>query len=453
MQADDTAAWGHESLGLFTDFYELTMLRAYHALGMRETAVFSLFVRRLPPRRNYLVACGIDAVLDALATLRFADADIAYLAEQGFPPDFLDWLAGFRFRGDVHAVAEGTPVFANEPILEVVAPIAEAQLVETLVINQVGFATMVASKAARVVEAAAGRPVIDFGGRRAHGLDAALKAARAAYVAGAVSTSSVLAGKAFGIPVAGTMAHSFIQAFGDEAEAFRAFASVYPETVLLVDTYDTLAGVEKVIALARALGPDFKVRAVRLDSGDLAALAKAARGRLDEAGLSEVGIFVSGGLDEGKVHDLLAAGAPIDGFGVGTDLVVSADAPSLDIAYKLTEYAGAGRVKLAEGKHSLPGRKQVFRGISSGSAAGDVIARHDETLPGTPLLEPVMRGGERLHPPEPVATIRARCLHEIARLPAPLRAPAPADPPYPVTISPALQADETRARAAATGAG
>ena len=434
-----------KSLGLFTDLYELTMLRAYREIGLSETAVFSLFVRRLPQERNFLVACGLDDFLEELEALRFEADDIAYLRAEGFPKDFRDSLASFRFSGDVFAVPEGTPIFANEPILEIVAPIGEAQIIETLAINQIGFETLIASKAARVISAASGRAVIDFGSRRAHGLDAAIKAARASYVAGAVSTSNVLAGRLYAIPIAGTMAHSFVQAFDDEMDAFRAFARVYPETVLLVDTYDTIEGVRKVIALAKELGDAFKVRAVRLDSGDLVALSIAARALLDAAGLEKVGIFASGGLDEAKIADLLAAGAPIDGFGVGTDLVVSGDAPSLDIVYKLTEYAGEGRIKLSSGKRTLPGRKQVFRVIEDGVAVHDTIARADEALPGMPLLKQVMESGRRLETPRPVADIRADCLDAIAKLPLALCALEKATP-YPVAVSHALADDEHAVR-------
>jgi nicotinate phosphoribosyltransferase len=368
------------------------------------------------------------------------------LKTQGFPDDFLDRLARFRFSGTVNALAEGTPFFAGEPILEVVAPIGEAQLIETLAINQLGFEIMIASKAVRVVHAAGGRPVIDFGGRRAHGLDAALKAARAAYVGGAVATANVLAGRDYGIPVAGTMAHSFVEAFDDELQAFRAFARIYPETVLLIDTYDTLRGAEKVIALARELGPDFKVRAVRIDSGDLLELSRGVRAKLDAAGLTQVGIFVSGGLNEDKVAALVAAGAPIDSFGVGTDLVVSADAPSLDLVYKLTEYAGAGRLKLSPDKRTLPGRKQIFRRFAAGIAVGDTLARDGEALPGEPLLHPVMRDGRRLAPSPALAAIRDRAASERARLPQALLNIAPAEPPYPVAVSEALAAEERRVR-------
>lgn len=425
------------SLGLFTDLYELAMLRAYWELGHDDEAVFSLFIRRLPPARNFLVACGVGDLLDQLESLRFDKADLAYLSTRGFPDSFLDRLAGFRFTGDVNALPEGTPFFANEPILEVIAPISEAQLIETLILNQVGFGTLIASKAARIVAAAQGRTVIDFGGRRAHGIDAAIKGARAAYVAGAAATSNVEAGRVYGIPIAGTMAHSFVESFANEAEAFCAFIRVHPETVLLVDTYDTVAGVKRVIALARELGDRGKVRAVRLDSGDLAKLSKEARKLLDEAGLRHIGILASGGLNEAEIEALLAAGAPIDSFGVGTDLVVSTDAPAFDIAYKLTEYAGEGRMKFSTGKRTLPGRKQVFRRFENGVAQGDIIARGGETLAGSALLVPAMKAGMRLAS-EPLEKVRARCMAEVARLPAPLRALEHADPPYPVEVSPAL---------------
>lgn len=431
-----------ETLALFTDLYELTMLQAYFDAGMDGEAVFSLFVRRLPSQRNYLLACGLSEVLSCLEHLRFTADSLAYLASLGqFSDAFLDWLAGFRFTGTVHAMPEGTPVFANEPILEVVAPLAEAQLVETLVMNQIHLQTLLASKAARVVAAAQGRRAIDFGARRMHGADAALKAGRALYIAGIDATSNVLAGQVYGIPVAGTMAHSFIQACPDELTAFRRFTRSYPRTILLVDTYDTMRGIDHVIALSRELGRDFQVTAVRLDSGDLAALAKAARARLDAAGLGQVGIFLSGGLDEAEVARIIESGAPVDGFGVGTAMGVSADAPSLDLAYKLAAYEGRGRVKLSAGKPVLPGRKQVFRIEEEGRAVRDVIARADETLPGRPLLAPVMREGRRLPGTEiALADIRSHAAAERARLPERLCGLAPATPPYPVLVSDGLAA-------------
>ena len=384
----------------------------------------------------------------ALESLVFAEEDIAYLSMQGaFPESFLNRLTEFRFTGDVHAVPEGTPIFANEPILEVVAPIGEAQLIETLVLNQIGLQTILASKAARVVQAAQGRPIVDFGGRRAQGLDAAIKGARAFFVAGVSATSNVLAGKKYGIPVTGTMAHSFIEACASEPEAFRRFAEVFPDTVLLVDTYDTLQGVRNVVELARSLAPSFHVRGVRLDSGDLLRLSVEARRMLDEAGLSLLKIFASGGLNEHEIERLLRAGAPIDAFGVGTDMSVSADAPSLDIAYKLTEYAGTGRMKLSMGKRTLPGRKQVFREIREGRAVRDVIGRFDEALPGRPLLAPVMRKGRALPAARPtIAAIRAQAQDALGELPDDVQALEPVEHPFEVAISPMLAEDERRLR-------
>ena len=450
-----------DGLTLFTDLYQLTMLQAYFEEGMTEPAVFSLFVRRLPRNRNFLVACGLDTVLDYLETLRFTQRDLDYLDTLGmFSDRFLAWLTDFRFAGDVHAVREGTPVFANEPIVEVEAPLPEAQLIETFLLNQVQLQTMLASKAHRVVAAAKGRTVIDFGARRMHGTDAALNAARAFRIAGVNATSNVLAGKRFGIPVAGTLAHSYIQAHGDEAAAFRAFADLYPETVLLIDTYDTLAGVEKVITLAKQLGEDFKVRAVRLDSGDLLDLSRRVRDALDQAGLHSVQIIASSSLDEYEIDKLISSGASLDGFGVGTAMGVSADAPFLDIVYKLASYAGEGRVKLATDKPVLPGRKQVYR-ISDGDRdTGDTIARADENLPGRPLLELVMRKGERLSPPNAdLAEIRSYADEQVARLPDAVRNLPEADLPYPVEISPKLNTyheevvRQTAARSLGTSAG
>lgn len=437
---------------LLTDLYQLTMLKAYWAEGMRGEAVFSLFVRRLPKSRNYLVACGLEEALRYLETMRFSDEALDFLRDRpDFSREFIDWLAAFRFTGSVRAVPEGTPVFGNEPILEVTAPIAEAQLVETFVMNQVHLQTMLASKASRVVHAAAGRPIVDFGLRRMHGADAGLKSARAFYVAGVSSTSNVLAGLVYDMPIAGTMAHSYIQAHDDELEAFRAFVRAYPETVLLVDTYDTLEAVRKITFLARELGDDFRVRAIRLDSGDMLALSVASRKILDEAGLERVGIFASGSLDESGVAELVARGAPVDAFGVGTKMGVSDDAPYLDTVYKLVEYSGRGRLKLSADKKVLPGPKQVFRVEENGTAVKDVLAASDEKLFGRPLLETVMRGGRRVNA---VATdlqaARRRAADEIARLPAHVRALAPADPPYPVEVSESLRATAERIAAEVT---
>lgn len=426
---------------LFTDLYELTMLQAFLERGMTGEAVFSVFVRRLPAERNYLMAAGLETVLDYLERVRFEPADIDYLATLGlFGDTLLNWLVDFRFTGDVYALREGTPVFAEEPIVEIVAPLTQAQVIETFVTNQIQLQTMLASKASRVVTAAQGCRVVDFGARRMHGLDAAAKAARAFAIAGVQGTSNVEAARRYGLDPAGTMAHSYIQAFDDEMEAFRAFTALYPDTVLLVDTYDTLKAVEKVVALAQEQGDAFRVRALRLDSGDLAALTKAARTKLDAAGLTGVGLFVSGGLDEYRVRDLLDAGAPIDGFGVGTRMGTSADAPSLDIVYKLCEYEDAGRIKLATGKTLLPGRKQVFRREETDQAVGDVIARDGEDVDGRPLLEPVMRGGRRLADAPPLADLARNAEVELARLPDHIRAIGAAEPAYEVRVSDALAA-------------
>ncbi len=436
-------AWVDDAnAALFTDLYELTMLQAYWREGLDGEAVFSLYFRNLPESRNFCLACGLGDALAYLETLRFTSESLDFLSRQEqFSDEFLGWLGGLRFDGDVWALPEGTPVFPEEPLLEVVAPLPVAQLAESFLMNQVHLQTVLASKAARVVHAAAGRTVADFGLRRMHGTDAAMKGARAYHVAGLDGTSNVLAGKVYGVPITGTMAHSYIQAHDDELEAFRQFATLYPETVLLVDTYDTLEGVRHVARLARELGGEFRVRAIRLDSGDLAEMAKASREILDEAGLESVEIFASGGLDEHRVARLVASGAPIDGFGVGTRMGVSHDAPDLDVAYKLTAYAGRGRLKLSPGKRILPGRKQVFRTERGGEATGDVVARHDESLPGRPLLVQVMAGGERLPAGrESLDENRERARREVAALPARVRDLAPAAPPYPVEVSPGLRA-------------
>jgi len=429
-----------ENAALLTDLYELTMVRAYHEQQMTDIAVFDLFMRRLPEQRNYLVAAGLDDALRYLERLHFTEASIAFLRSRPeFTDDFCDWLRNFRFTGDVYAVPEGTPVFADEPIMEVVAPIAEAQLAETFLLNQITMQTVLASKAARVVHAAQGRTAVDFGMRRMHGTDAALKAARAFHIAGIDATSNVLAGQIYGMSITGTMAHSYIESHDSEIEAFRCFMDVYPDTVLLVDTYDTIAGVQKVIELAEQLGDEFRVRAIRLDSGDLAALAKQSRRMLDDAGLNDVGIFASGGLDEHAIAELVAGEAPLDGFGVGTSMGVSKDAPALDSVYKLVAYEGQPRMKLSRNKATLPGRKQVFRCSEGTDEAHDVIALADETdksIGGRPLLRKVMENGLRLAPgKESLEQARKHCAEETARLPQRLRSLDPADPPYPVRVS------------------
>jgi nicotinate phosphoribosyltransferase len=395
----------------------------------------------MPPNRNYIVAAGFADVLEFLTEFRFTDDELDCLQSyQEFSQEFLEHLATLRFSGDVYAVPEGTIVFPNEPLLQVIAPIMEAQLIETFVLNQVHFQSLAATKAARVVSSAQGRSVVDFGSRRAHGTDAALKVARATFLAGGDGTSNVLAARMFDIPAVGTVAHSYVQAHDDELASFEAFASLYPQTTLLVDTYDTLEGVHKVIDLSRKLGQRFHVRAVRLDSGDLGRLALQARRMLDEAGLQKVKIFASSGLDEYKIQELVKSGAPIDAFGVGTKLAVMADAPELDMAYKLVEYAGKGRLKLSPNKLLYPGRKQVFRQIDNGRMAGDMIGRFDELLPGELLLQPLLRHGQ------PMARVdlkesRRRLQRELDRLPAHLRGLEAESLPYHVTFSTNLQAD------------
>lgn len=409
--------------GTFTDLYELTMGQTYVASGMEGIAVFELFYRELPPCRRYAVSAGVGNVLDFLERFRFDETDLRFLRDEGkLSEAFLRRLAETRFTGDVNAVPEGTPVFPGEPVIQVIAPILEGQLVETYVLNQIHFQSVIASKAARVVEAAAGRTVVDFGSRRSHGVDAALHAARVAYVAGAAGTSNVLAGKRFGIPLFGTMAHSFVQAHDRELAAFESFERQFPQATLLVDTYDTLEGVRNVIRLAEALGDDCQIRGIRLDSGDLAELAVQSRRLFDEAGLGDIRIFASGGLDEHRIAELIDRRAPIDGFGVGTKLCVASDAPDLDFAYKLVEYEGLGRTKRSPSKETLPGRKQVFRRVSDGIYQGDMLALASETHAGEPLLLPVMRDGAVLPGVrESIAESRERAIRERSRLPEAVR--------------------------------
>lgn len=440
-----------ETSALFTDLYELTMAQAYAAEHMDQVGVFELAFRKMPANRNFIVAAGIGDVLDFLSKVRFQDDELAYLSRiHRFSDEFLKRLKNIRFTGDVYAVPEGTIVFPNEPIVQVIAPILEAQLVETFVLNQIHFQSLSAAKAARVVEAAKTRSVVDFGSRRAHGTDAALKVARATFLAGGTGTSNVLAGWIYGIPVFGTMAHSYIQAHDTEAAAFQAFVAQFPDTTLLVDTYDTLEGVRRVIHLSRELGDRFHVSAVRLDSGDLGALAIQTRLLLDEAGLKDVTIFASSSLDEYEIQRLVNSGAPIDAFGVGTKLAVMEDASHLDMAYKLVEYAGKGRLKLSTSKFLYPGRKQVFRQTGNGRMISDVIARFDEPLAGEPLLQPVMRAG-RSTASINLAESRRRFQCELARLPDYLRSLQPAGSGYPVTFSVQLRTDLRRIQAQVAG--
>lgn len=428
---------------LLTDLYQLKMAEAYLARGAVETAVFEFFVRRLPPGRGFLLAAGLEQALDFLEGFSFSAEDIAWLRGAGmFGAAFLDRLADFRFAGDVHAMPEGTVFFPNEPILRVTAPLPQAQLVETRLINILHFQSLIASKAARHVLLAQGKQLVDFGLRRAHGAEAGLMAARASYLAGYDGTATVLAGKCFGIPLFGTMAHSFIQAFDDESLAFEAFAESHPDDlVLLLDTYDTEAAARKLVALApRLRARGLRVKAVRLDSGDLVALSKIVRAILNDGGLGDVAIIVSGGLDDADIRALLDAGAPVDSFGVGTSLTTSSDAPALDCAYKLEEYAGVARRKRSAGKATLPGRKQVWRRVApDGRMGGDVIALDQERFDGAPLLHPVMRQGRRIAPAPSLAESRARARDNLARLPDPLRR-LDAGATYRVEISDALRA-------------
>lgn len=427
---------------LLVDLYELTMMQAYWKEGITGRATFDLFVRRLPPERNFLLAVGLETAIDLLERLRFTPTELEYLETTGsFESGFLDMLGQFRFSGDVEAMAEGTIAFAREPLLRLTAPIVEAQYFESLLMNQFHVQTMLASKAARVVLAADGRRLVDFGLRRMHGVDSGVGGGRAYWIAGFAGTSNVLAGSLYDIPVMGTMAHSYVQCHESELDAFRSFVATYPETVLLVDTYDTHRGIERVIELAAQLGDEFRLRGVRLDSGDLGELARDARLRLDEAGLTEVEIFASGNLDEHRVAELVGTGAPIDAFGIGTRLGTSEDAPNLDLVYKLAELGDRPLLKLSTDKSTLPGVKQVWRRMDSGGAmAGDVIGLDGEELEGEPLLTPKMRDGTRLDSArEDLAAVRERAERELAALPAAIRSLTAAERPYPVEVSGALK--------------
>jgi len=423
---------------LVTDLYELTMVQAYLELGMTDTAVFELFVRKLPPQRSFLIAAGLRQALDFIQDMRFGDEELEWIERSKlFRPGFAAQLARLRFTGDIHALPEGTAFFPNEPLLRVTAPMPEAQLLETRLLNLVHFQTVVASKAARSRLAAPGKGLIDFGLRRAHGAEAGVLAARASYLAGFDGTSTVIAAPMFGIPVFGTMAHSFVQAHESERAAFEHFASVFPENaVLLIDTYDTVEGARKAVDAAQS----FTMKGVRLDSGDLDTLSRQVRKVLDEAGMKNAIIFASGNLDEYRVAELVGAGAPIDSFGIGTSLVTSADYPYLDAVYKLQEYAGRPRRKRSTGKATWPGRKQVYRHYDAdGRFLRDVVTVEGDPQPGERLLQPVMQGGRPLAAPR-LESSRQRVLDQLARLPAALCGLQPAPAAYPVEIAPALQA-------------
>src|SRR5437660_3513242 len=427
---------------LLTDLYQLNMMQAYLDRGETKAAVFEFFVRKLPRDRGFLIAAGLEQVLGFLEQLRFTREELVWLGNTGrFGKNFLDHLADLRFTGDVHAMPEGTVFFANEPILRVTAPLPQAQLVETRVINLLQFQSMIAAKAARMVLAAPGKRLVDFGLRRAHGAEAGLLAARASYIAGFAGTATVLADKLFGIPIFGTMAHSYVQMHDDESQAFENFARARPKNLTFaIDSYDTEAAARKVVALApRLKAAAITVGGVRLDSGDLVALSKNVRRILDEGGLGDVTIFASGGIDENSIATMLRAAAPIDGFGIGSSLTTSSDAPGLDCACKLEEYAGVPRRKLSAGKATWPGRKQVWRRLASdGRMAGDTLSVEDDDQPGEPLIELVMRAGKPLEPRPTLDQIRAHAARELERLPEPLRRLEP-DASYPVEVSDALR--------------
>jgi nicotinate phosphoribosyltransferase len=440
---------------LLTDLYQLTMLQTYFEHGMTETAVFELFFRRLPPgQRNFFLAAGLEQVVEFLEGLCFRADELEWLARQNrFTPRFIDQLARLRFTGDVDAILEGSVFFANEPAVRVVAPLPQAQLVETRLMNLVHFQTMIATKAARAVLHAPDKLLIDFGLRRAHGAEAGLLAARATYLAGMSGSATVLAGTRYGVPIFGTMAHSFIQAHDSELQAFERYARSHPNNItFLIDTYDTEAAAHKVVQLAPKLARDgIHIRAVRIDSGDLGEHARRVRAIFDQGGLREVKIFVSGGIDEFAIRELLTLKrAPIDGFGIGSGMDTSYDVPTLDCAYKLQEYAGRPRRKRSEGKATWPGRKQVYRSYrDDGCMRSDLLTLDSDAQPGTALLQPVMRNGRRLPELQTLSQARDRARTELSRLPEPLRRLEPVDL-YPVQISDRLRelAEEVdRARA------
>ena len=430
------------SSALLTDLYQLTMLQGYFEKRMEETAVFELFIRDLPQQRGFLLAAGLEQALDYLEHLQVTPDELEWLAGSGpFGRDFVDYLGKLRFTGDVQAMPEGTIFFPPEPILRVVAPLPQAQLVESRLLNLLHFQTMIASKAARAVLAAQGRSVVDFGFRRAHGAEAGVLAARAAYLAGLAGSATVAAGHSFGIPIYGTMAHSFIQAHDDELEAFAHFAHSQPDNViLLIDTYDTEAAARKVVSLSSRLRQEgVTVKGVRIDSGDLAEHARQVRRILDDGGLTQVRILASGNLDDIAIQALVASGTPIDDFAIGTRLVTSTDAPYLDCVYKLQEYAGRARRKRSEGKATWPGRKQVYRRYGAdGRMAADVLTLEGDPHEHEALLQPCLVAGKRIAPSPSLSALRRRAAAQLSRLPEHLRQ-LQVSPPYPVLIASALQ--------------
>jgi nicotinate phosphoribosyltransferase len=442
---------------LLTDQYEITMAASYHRLGRNEPAVFELFVRKLPPNRDWLLVCGLGPTLRLVSEMRFGPAELEYLGTLGCNDDFLGYLEGFRFSGDIEAMPEGTIAFANEPLVRVTAPLIAAQLLETLLLNQINFQTMIATKAARVVLAAGGGEpgrgdrVIDFSPRRDHGVDAAMKAARASAIAGLGGTSNVAAAMRYGLRPVGTMAHSYVLSFESEEKAFEAFMRDNPgNATLLVDTYETIEGVRRAIEASRRT--EIPLTGVRLDSGDLAALAGEARRLLDEAGMEDARIVASGDLEEKRIAELCAAGVPIDIWGVGTDLGTSRDSPVVNGVYKivadLSGEAWRGVAKRSEAKETLPGAKQVFRRFEGTTMKEDVVAVADQQLDGEPLLVPAMKEGEIVLA-ETLEEMRQRTERSLRSLPADLRGYG-VNPPYPVKHSELLTA---AAQLPGTGAG
>jgi nicotinate phosphoribosyltransferase len=432
-----------DELGLFTDLYQLTMAQSYFQQQQNRLATFSLFIRKYPPSYTYFVAAGLATVVEYLAQVRFPAAALTYLRSTGrFSDAFLAYLAQWRFQGDVLALPEGRLCFVNEPFVEVTAPILDAQLVESFIVNAIHLQTLIATKAARCVQAARGRSLVDFALRRTHGTDAAMKVARASYLAGFDATSNVLAGKQYGIPIAGTMAHSYVTCFPEEIAAFRAYATTYPaQTILLIDTYDTLSGARRAAVVGQEMARQgHRLLGVRLDSGDMTALSKAVRAILDAAGLPEVRIVASGGFDEYAIAQAVQEGACIDVFGVGTKMGVAADAPYFDMAYKLVKYNGRPIMKLSTDKATLVDDKQVWRRMVDGTYVEDVITlRHETAVPpdAEALLQPVMQAGRLVAPLPSLAQARARHAEEMARLPEACRR-VQDGAPYAVRLSPAL---------------
>jgi len=433
-----------KSLALLTDLYELTMAASYFDHEMFEPATFSLFIRDYPPSRRYFVSAGLADALSYLQDLKFTPEDLEYLEGIGlFKPAFLSYLDEFRFSGDVYAIPEGRLFFVNEPLLEITATLIEAQIVETLIINIINFQSMIATKASRCVHAAWPRKLVDFSLRRTHGADAGLKVARASFIGGFIGTSNVLAGKIYGIPIFGTMAHSFITSFEDEIDAFRAFAYTFPEdTVLLVDTYDTLSGTRIAAEVGKEMAFEEKeLKGVRLDSGDIARLSREVRDILRKEGFAEATIFASGGFDEYKIKRVLDQGGDIDSFGVGTKMGVSADAPYFDMAYKMVRYAGRPVLKLSPGKLTLASDKQVFRFTTTkGKLQRDVIGLRDDILEeGEPLLEKVMSEGEITAEMPSLSQIQKSFLDEFSLLDKKYKSIDKEGKEYPVGLSPRLE--------------